>query len=85
MSEIDPNLCIDNTVFVAASRFGENSDDIWFVSQFGIEANTKELIWYVVCHRAGRWKVHILFDDTYCTLKTAAFKHTVGNYPQCAP
>ncbi len=55
------------------------------MAQFWIEVDTEELVWHAVSHRVGRWKVYVIFDDTYYTLKTADFKHTVGNYPECAP
>ncbi len=42
MSEIEPNLRIGCTILVAASRFDDNNDDIWFVAQFGAEADTEE-------------------------------------------
>ena len=79
MSEIVPNFRIGCTVFVAASRFDDKNDDIPFLSQFGSEAYTEEIIWHVVSYRVSRWKVHVLFDDTYYTRKTAALQHTVGN------
>ena len=85
MSEIDLNLRIGCIIIVAASRFDDNNVDRSSVAQFGIEADTEELIWYVVSHHAGRWKVHVLFSDTYYTFNTADLKHTLGNYPQCAP
>jgi hypothetical protein len=54
MSEIEPNLRIDCTVFIAASRLDDNNDDNrWFVAKFGTEADTEELIWHVVSHRVG--------------------------------
>ncbi len=85
MSEIESNLRIGCTVFVAASRFDYNRVDRCFVAKFGTKAETEELIWHVVSHRVGRWKVHVLFDDTYYTFNTAALKHTVGSCLQCAP
>jgi hypothetical protein len=86
MSEIDLNLCIGCTTFVAASRFDDNNNDRLFVAQFGIEAGTEEFVRHGVSHRVDLWKVYVLFNDTYYTLKAADCKHnTVGNYPQCAP
>ena len=67
ISEIEPNIRIGCTIFVAASSFDDNNDDRWFVAQLGTEANTKEYIWHYVSHRDGRWKVHILFDEFYYT------------------
>ena len=85
MSEIDLDLRKGCTIFIAAARYDDNNVNGSSVAQFGIEAVTEKLIWYIVSHLAGRWKVYVLFDDTYYTLKTADFTHTVGNYPQCAP
>jgi len=84
MSENEPILRIGCTVLVAAARFDDSNEDRWSVAQFGAEANTKELVCEVVSHRAGRWKVLVLFDKTYYTLEAAALKHTAGICPQCA-
>jgi hypothetical protein len=65
MSKIEPDLRIGLAVFAAASRFDDNNDDRWLVAQFETEADTEELIWHVGSHRAGRWKLHVLFENTY--------------------
>jgi hypothetical protein len=83
MSEIEQELKVGCTVWVRAARFDDNDDDRWSVMQFGALADTHELECRLVSHRAGRWKLHVIYDDSYYTLETAALIHKAAICRHC--
>ena len=67
-----------------ARRFDDDDENRWSVEQFGSEADTMMLEAVVERRIGGRWKVLVVYDNTWYTLEPAALHHSRLTRPRCS-